>query len=279
MTNIPRLIARVGASTALAVSSLAAAQPAPVQAHVPPVPVSVSHRLELRQDACYVWGIPAVTIDGTRIAVTQSVTPLVGCTNGQTQTVPVTLGILPLGNYRLTYTPVPVGFGPLPVSTVEFDVGRFSTGRRFTIEPAFPSAFEPLTMVFDYIESCETIAGFRPIAGGFRVELAGRLDFIYCDSVTVDRLSIGAYPPGTYRIELANTDASGGEALGTLDVVVRPGGTGMSRFDAGGEDFLGVVVQPERGALDRNDLRALDSARRSRRLVEHTDRDLVSLRR
>jgi hypothetical protein len=209
----------------LLLPSWVAAEPAPVFANVDSTHEGGQSSLDLRQDRCYTWGQPSVVVESGAVQVTQSVTPIANCALTGTSNESIALGTFAVGSYRLTYTPTPVGFGPMPVSVLDFNVRPDSVGRLLDIEPLEPVALEPVEAHFELESGCEWISGFRVIEGGFRIELARdeSIDPFVCDGIVLGSVTIGAFPPGSYRVELASPEDEGGAVLGTAEFHVRPG--------------------------------------------------------
>mgnify|MGYP003556186601 FL=1 len=205
-------------------SASSVAEPLPLLPYVSTVFAGGSARLSLRQDECYSWGEPIITSQGYQFVVMQSVTAILGCTSGSVRNETILFASnIALGTYRLTYAPMPIGFGPMPGWVEEFQVRSASTGKSLQIEPANPLAMEPIDAYFTIAGGCEWVTGFRIVDNALRVELAS--DFsspMNCDGIETAGLTIGAFPPGNYRLELARPVGEGGAVVASNEFVVRP---------------------------------------------------------
>jgi hypothetical protein len=83
---------------------------------------------------------------------------------------------------------------------------------------------EPVEAHFDISHTCEWVTGFRAIEGGFRIELASDLisSPFSCDGILQTSVTIGAFPPGSYRVELARPQNEGGTVMATREFQVLP---------------------------------------------------------
>ncbi len=207
----------------LLASASSVAEPLPLLPYVGAVFANGGATLRLRQDECYLWGERSITAQGNQFVVTQTVTPIPGCTPGAARNVNILFASgLAVGSYGLTYTPVPVGFGPMPGWVHEFQVRPALTGRFLQIEPLNPLAMEPIDAYFNIAVGCEWVSGFRIVDNALRIEVAS--DFsnpFVCDAIDATGLTIGAFPPGNYRLELARPSGEGGAVVAHNEFVVR----------------------------------------------------------
>lgn len=230
----------------LLASAPSVAQPLPLLPYVDAIFANGGASLHLRQDECYLWGERGISLQGNQFVITQTVTPIPACASGNTRNVTILFAQnLAVGTYGLTYTPVPVGFGPMPGWVHEFHVRPALAGRYLQIEPLHPLAMEPIDAKFDIAVGCEWVTGFRIVDNALRIEVAS--DFsnpFVCDAIEASGLTIGALPPGNYRLELARPSAEGGAVVAHNEFVVRAA-TAPSSFRQYWPDLSGLWYSPQ----------------------------------
>ncbi|HET7843528.1 MAG TPA: hypothetical protein VFL14_05215 [Xanthomonadales bacterium] len=74
-----------------------------------------------------------------------------------------------------------------------------TAARQYEVSPASPVALE-LVHLQAILNGCERLRGVEPIDGGFRVNIQARTTGMQCDDLTPFSFTLGAFPPGTYRI-------------------------------------------------------------------------------
>lgn len=194
----------------------------PVEASVRSVWLPGEAQLRVLEPGCVTYQAPEITRDGANITVRQTYVEADVCT--ATPPGPSTrtygLGALPAGIYQLTYRQFSVaGVETRAPENVRFVV-RARTSRQIGFTPADPVALEPITLSFERIISCEKVLGVVPVNGGFRVELEFRDGF--CDDPGQDEFVLGAFAPGTYRVELARPAGQGGGIVDAATITVGP---------------------------------------------------------
>lgn len=120
--------------------------------------------------------------------------------------------------------------------------------RGLSIAPANPTALEFVQVTVDVIASCEDVR-FRGFGAGdgnqgtitlFVDRFAGG---VQCDDGDRFTLTLGAFPPGTYRLQtVVGNTVSPPVVDGQLDFVVTPGTTTAIPRDRPQEDLSGVWV-------------------------------------
>lgn len=71
--------------------------------------------------------------------------------------------------------------------------------RNYRVSPANPVALE-LVHVETSVNGCERVRGVEAVDGGFRVNIQTPTTGLPCDDLYVTTLTLGAFPPGTYRL-------------------------------------------------------------------------------
>jgi len=115
------------------------------------------------------------------------------------------------------------------------------------ITPSSPVALEIVHLDLP-VSNCDSIRGVELIDGGLRVLV--RYDDrnpIVCDELLISRVALGAFPPGTYRVEVRRTYVTGAptvqEELASFVVLPGPAST-VPNDDFPREDLSGVWTSP-----------------------------------
>ena len=105
--------------------------------------------------------------------------------------------------------------------------------RGVSTAPTSPAAMEFVTSQLS-LTSCERVVGVLPVAGGFRIAIDSELPGPRCDALGVIDITLGAFPPGTYRVSTAVTFPGTPPTSfedGSTTFVVSPGVTSTTAGD------------------------------------------------
>jgi hypothetical protein len=149
------------------------------------------------------------------VTVKQVVTAIPDVRASGTAPSEIALGQFAIGTYFVSYIPFLTASGPLPNTLLSFSVRPPADGADIDIEPLEPVALEPVEAHFSYVDGCQYVSGFRVVDGGFRIELSNNdSNPISCDSISTGSVTIGAFPPGSYRSSSRGPNPRAGPSSG-----------------------------------------------------------------
>lgn len=85
------------------------------------------------------------------------------------------------------------------VCTLALVVAATANARPYSVSPSNPVALE-LVHLQASLNSCERLRGVEAADGGFRIDIQALASGLPCDDLGTQTFTLGAFPPGTYRI-------------------------------------------------------------------------------
>jgi hypothetical protein len=235
----------------LGASAVVQAQPLYLEAYVVDVRDGQRPVLSVRQDPCWSFQAPTFTVDAVArsVRVVQRISPAfcgVPPPSGTTE-YPIP-GSFPIGRYRIEYVQDAVGYLP-PLPTVRSFYVRPAEHEWLRFDPVDPIALEPVQLFVSLIEFCERVDGVVPVNGGFRVVVRSTDFGPQCDVLGGQYVTIGAFAPGRYRIEVGRYGDDGAwfpttYGTGTLEVRGALTASTLERRPTPASDLSGVWFSP-----------------------------------
>lgn len=153
-------------------------------------------------------------------------------------------GAFPLGTYTWEYQLVAPGYPAIPPTTGTFAVRPAEQGN-LSFDPIQPIALEPVRLTLAVPPVCQRIDSVRPIEGGFRVVKVRRSGGTCGNPPVTQDITLGAFAPGAYRIELALLTPEGATVEESATLIVRPPSTTAPAPDASAAaDLSGLWYSP-----------------------------------